>query len=271
MQGFEKGYSRFARERELETEHNWNILTPKLWPSALCLSRSPGLLNRSRGVHSAGCWLSLLHLVLLHLQISPTVLPSVQFVGLMLPSTPTRWYGHASTPPQFLPISGDRDMSLPLSLEWPVWSSSNGNNCHAVQRSIASGASVYENIMGFFFTSSHFISQFLPTRFPLITATRMCHFLLVHHLEWHFGRVKRSKHNNIINKYILNKYIINKYIITNILLTSILLTNISLTRISITSILLPSTLLPSISSTSILLPSIFLISISLTGILLPSI
>ena len=48
---------------ELETEHNWNILTPKLWPSALCLSRSSGLLNRSPGVRSAGCWLSLLQLV----------------------------------------------------------------------------------------------------------------------------------------------------------------------------------------------------------------
>ena len=38
MQGFEKGYSGFSCESELETEHNWNILTPKLWPSALCLS-----------------------------------------------------------------------------------------------------------------------------------------------------------------------------------------------------------------------------------------
>ena len=46
--------------------------------------------------------------------------------------------------------------------------------------------SVSESIMGFFFTSSQFISQFPPTRFPLITATRMCHFLPVHHLEWHF-------------------------------------------------------------------------------------
>ena len=35
-----KGCSRFACEREMETEHNWNILTPKLWPSTLCLSRS---------------------------------------------------------------------------------------------------------------------------------------------------------------------------------------------------------------------------------------
>ena len=41
-----KGCSRFACERELVTEHNWNILIPKLCPSALCLSRSPGLLNR---------------------------------------------------------------------------------------------------------------------------------------------------------------------------------------------------------------------------------
>ena len=36
----QKGCSRFACERELETEHNWNILTPKLWPSTLCLSHS---------------------------------------------------------------------------------------------------------------------------------------------------------------------------------------------------------------------------------------
>ena len=43
-----------------------------------------------------------------------------------------------------------------------------------------------------FFSSSHFICQFPPTRFPLITATRMCHFLPVHHLECHFGPGRRS-------------------------------------------------------------------------------
>ena len=37
-----------------------------------------------------------------------------------------------------------------------------------------------------FFTSSHFINQFPPTRFPLITAIRMCHFLPVHHLGMTF-------------------------------------------------------------------------------------
>ena len=131
------------------------------------------------------CWVLafLTTFVLLPLQLYSPELPSVQFVGLILPSNShaviwTRL--HASTPPQFLPISGDRDVSLPLSLEWPVWSSSSGNNCHAVQRSLSFGASVYESIMGFIFTSSHFISQFPPTRFPLITAIRMCHFLPVH-------------------------------------------------------------------------------------------
>ena len=39
---------------------------------------------------------------------------------------------------------------------------------------------------GNFSCSSHFISQFPPTRFPLITAIRMCHLLPVHHLELHF-------------------------------------------------------------------------------------
>ena len=145
-----KGCVGFYCERELETEHNRNILTPKLWPSALCLSRSLGLLNRSPGVHSAGCWLSLLHLISnfsgpqtpsgfpsapsascgfsYHIS-SFSVSNSPQLSCLLFNSsaiyylqTPTRWYGHASTPPQFLPISGDRDVSLPLSLEWPVWS-----------------------------------------------------------------------------------------------------------------------------------------------------
>ena len=115
--------------------------------------------------------------------LNSTVLVLFNSSALYYLQTPTRWYGHASTPPQFLLISGDRDVSLPLSLEWPVWSSSSRNNCHAVQRSLSSGASVYESIMGYFFTSSHFISQFPPMWFPLITIIRMCHFLPVRHLE----------------------------------------------------------------------------------------
>ena len=50
-----------------------------------------------------------------------------------------------------------------------------------------------------FFSSSHFISQFPPTRFPLITAIRMCHHLPVHHLGMAF-LVGSKKYNTTIMK-----------------------------------------------------------------------
>ena len=46
-----------------------------------------------------------------------------------------------------------------------------------------------------FFSSSHFISQFPPTRFPLITAIRMYHLLPVHHLGMAFWPGQKSKYN----------------------------------------------------------------------------
>ena len=65
------------------------------------------------------------------------------------------------------------------SLEWHVWLSSSGNNCHAVQRSLSSGASIYECIMAF--TLSHFISQIRPRDLFRLLHIGMCHFLPVHH------------------------------------------------------------------------------------------
>ena len=56
-------FERVVCERELETEQNCNILTLTLFAITAFLSRSPGLLNRGPGAHSAGCWLSLTHLV----------------------------------------------------------------------------------------------------------------------------------------------------------------------------------------------------------------
>ena len=73
--------------------------------------------------------------------------------------------GDMDTPPQRLPISSDRDVSLPLSLEWPVWSSSSGNNWHPVQRSLSSGASFYESIMGFFLPPPISSANFRPRDF----------------------------------------------------------------------------------------------------------
>ena len=55
--------------------------------------------------------------------------------------TPTRTYGHGLHAPAI--------SSLPPSLEWHVWSSSSGNNYHAVHRSLSSGASLCDGTVGF--------------------------------------------------------------------------------------------------------------------------
>ena len=71
---------------------------------------------------------------------------SVQSLTVCLTSVLTELY-NSSMPTQ----------SPTRFLESHVGSSSSGNNCHAVHRSLSSGASVYESTMGIFFTLSHFI------------------------------------------------------------------------------------------------------------------
>ena len=88
---------------------------PLLWPSAWCLSRSPGLLNRRP-------WLSLPHLVT---NKSPNYLLPV-FTELY-----------------------NSSIAHSISLEWHVWSSSSGKYYHAVHRSLSSGASVYDCTLEF--------------------------------------------------------------------------------------------------------------------------
>ena len=56
-----------------------------------------------------------------------------------------------------------------------------------------------------FFSLSHFISQFPPTRFPVITAIRMCHLLPVHHLGMAF--LAGSKGQNITSSSYIYIYI----------------------------------------------------------------
>ena len=170
---FRKGCSRFACERELETEHNWKNFDPEVMAvSVVSFSFSMA----AQPEHwSPLCWV-LAFLTTSRPSPSPTFSPELNCTQLHCPQlfnssalyylqTPTRWYGHASTPPQFLPISGDRDVSLPLPLEWPVWSSSSGNNCHAVQGSLSSGGSVYESIMGFFLPRPISSANFRPRDF----------------------------------------------------------------------------------------------------------
>ena len=166
--------------RPNRTETYW---PPLLWPSALCLSRSPGLLNRRPGgpaAHSARCGLSLPHLVT---NESPNSLgggpeaPSVRW-WLSLPHLVSNFSGLQL--PDFLSLPSYKIVqSTTQSLEWHVWSSSGGNNCHAVHRSLSSGTSVYECTIGFYLVP--FFQPSPPTRFLLITAIGMCHFLPVHH------------------------------------------------------------------------------------------
>ena len=183
----------------METEQNCNILTPTLItvsvgsfsraaqpegqrPSSqlddgflYCILSQTGLQNSIGGPEGpfGRVWLSLPHLVSNSVR-SLTVWLLV-LTELYISSTPTQ------SPTQ--------------SLEWHVWLSSSGNNCHAVQRSLSSGVSVYECIMGFLpcpissAKSAHAISfDYWPlecvTSFRCIT------------LEWHVWPGRRSKYNS---------------------------------------------------------------------------
>ena len=142
--------------------------SPPLWPSALCLSRSP---DAQMEAHSAGCGF-------LYRILSPTGLQTPSGV----PRAPSAWWwlslphlvSNSSDlqltdflyPPSYI-IVHSPTQSTTQSLEWHVWSSSSGNNCHAVQRSLSSGASVYECIMGFYLVPFHQPNP--PTRFLSIT------------------------------------------------------------------------------------------------------
>ena len=189
-----KGCVGFYCERELKTEQNWNILTPTLLAVNVVSFSFSWCSTRGPGVHSAGCWLSLLHLISIFSgPQTPSRFPRAPSAGCGFPYHAISNWNSNSTGLTSVLTELYNSSTPTWSLKSHVWSSSSGNNCHAVQRSLSSGASVYESIMGFF-SLSHFVSQFPSTRFPLLTATRMCHFLPVHHLEWHFGPGRRSKH-----------------------------------------------------------------------------
>ena len=154
---------------------------PLLWPSTLCLFVLQGSSTGGPEAHSAG----FLYYVLFSNFSGPQLIRA--------PRAPSAWCGfpyHISSitpsPTVWLFVltelynSSTPTQSPTRSLEWHVWPSSSGNNCHAVQRSLSSGASVYESIVGFF-TLSHFISKARPRDLFRLLAIGMYHFLPVHH------------------------------------------------------------------------------------------
>ena len=70
------------------------------------------------------------------------------------------------------------------SLKWHVWSSSSGNNCDAVHRSLSSGASVYDCTSGFYLVPFCQPSSPTPTEYALPPS-----------LEWQDWPGRRSLYN----------------------------------------------------------------------------
>ena len=135
-----------------------------------------GCTTGSLGAHSAGCRLPLPHL-------SPT--------GLVCKVT------DFLSSPSYIKVP-----SPTKSLEWYVWSSSSGNNCHAVHRSLSSDASVYDCTAGFYLVPYCQPSPPTPMEYALPPS-----------LEWHVGSGRRSKttirfcHNRVRIICILNSYL----------------------------------------------------------------
>ena len=124
---------------------------PVLWPSALCLSRSPGLLSRRPG--GPICWMLAFSTASCQQRVSklhrgswgPLLLGGGFLYHTLSPTglvSKTNWL------PVFTELYNS-SIAYSISLEWHVWSSSSGNNCHAVHRSLSSGASVYDCTVGF--------------------------------------------------------------------------------------------------------------------------
>ena len=139
---------------------------PLLWPSALCPFSFTWCPTGGPGAHSAD---------FLYCILSPTGLVP-NFIGGPKGPFSQVWLSL----PHLVSNSSDLQLtdflssliymivqSSTQSLEWHVWSSSSRNNCHAVQRSLSSGASVYECIMGFYLVPFHQPNP--PTRFLSIT------------------------------------------------------------------------------------------------------
>ena len=159
----------------------------------LCLSCSLGLLNRRPRAHSAGCWIFLLHLISIFSgSQTPSGFPRAPSVGCGFPyHIPLQLSG------TLLATQLARRTQLnyiivrhPLDL----WNRMlNRYQAEIIVMQFRGHSLPVHQSMSVpweFFSSSYFISQFPPTRFPHITVIGMCHFLSVHHLEWHFARAE---------------------------------------------------------------------------------
>ena len=122
---------------------------------------------------SARWWLSLLHLISNFSDPqTPSGFPRAPSAGCGFPDhissiTPTPTLTGTNLISVFTELynSSTSTQSSTRSLKSHVWSSSSGNNCHAVHRWLSSGASVYECTMGIFLPRPISSANFRPRDF----------------------------------------------------------------------------------------------------------
>ena len=196
---------------------------PLLWPSALCLSRSPGLLNRRprgplcwvRAFSTAYChqrvskhhrgsreWLSLPHLIS-NFSGPPLIRGSKGPFGLVWPSLPHLVYNSSVLQLQlsdFLSWPSYIIVQHPLNRPLNLWNGMFDRHQAEITVMQFRGHSlpVHQSIAAQW--DLHLVPYYQPNspaRFPHITTIGMCHFLPVHHFEWYFWPGRRSKYNNM--------------------------------------------------------------------------
>ena len=149
--------------RPNRTEIFW---PPLLRPSTLCLSRFPDAQPEALGSTLLGavflyCILSATSLVpKLHRGSQGPPRSGVAFPTTFVYNSHSNWNSNSNSTVLTSVLtsvltelynSSTPSRTPTRSLKSHVWSSSSGNNCHAVHRSLSSGASVYECTMGIFY------------------------------------------------------------------------------------------------------------------------
>ena len=178
------GFTVRGRRRSNITEIFWRHCNDRHVVSFLFCWCSTGGLGPT-----AGCWLPLLHLISIFSR--PQTLsgyPRAPSVGWGFPyhiSSLAVWNSTRN-------YSGSSNSTELYNRSTPTRSLKSNET---VMQFRAHSLPVHHSVVYHwnFSCSSHFISQFPPTQFPLITAIRMCHFLLVHHLEWDFWPGQKVK------------------------------------------------------------------------------
>ena len=188
LQGFERVVQGFHVRGSWRPNINCNILTPLLWPSH-CVFLVLLMLNQRPRAH---CWM--LDAGFLYCILSASSLDPLGRVWLSLQHLAS------SCLELYWQLPARRTQLNYIIVRCPLDLWNRMFNRHQAEITFMQfrghSLPVRQSIRvswDFFFTSSHLISQFPPTQFPLISAIRMCHFLPVHHLEWHFWPGQKVK------------------------------------------------------------------------------